>query len=98
MDGKPSPHVVVIGAGFGGLLATRTLARYPVRVTVIDRRNFHTFQLLLYQVATAVLSPGEIAAPIRLILRGSLNVQVLLVEVEDFYLAWKLLKLRDGVI
>src|SRR5437870_9306502 len=73
MDGKPSPHVVVIGAGFGGLLATRALARYPVRVTLIDRKNFHTFQPLLYQVATAGLSPGEIAAPIRWILRGYRN-------------------------
>ena len=98
MDGKPSPHVVVIGAGFGGLLATRTLARYPVRVTVIDRRNFHTFQPLLYQVATAGLSPGEIAAPIRWILRGYRNVQVLLGEVEDFDLARKIVKLRDGDI
>src|SRR2546429_2612483 len=76
MDSKPSPHVVVIGAGFGGLLATRTLARYPVRVTLIDRKNFHTFQPLLYQVATAGLSPGEIAAPIRWILSGYRNVQV----------------------
>jgi NADH:quinone reductase (non-electrogenic) len=98
MDGKPSPHVLVIGAGFGGLLATRTLARYPVRVTLIDRRNFHTFQPLLYQVATAGLSPGEIAAPIRWILRGYRNVQVLLGEVEDFDLARKIVKLRDGDI
>jgi NADH:ubiquinone reductase (H+-translocating) len=98
MDGKPSPHVVVIGAGFGGLLASRMLARHPVRVTVIDRRNFHTFQPLLYQVATAGLSPGEIAAPIRWILRGYRNVQVLLGEVEDFDLARKIVKLRDGDI
>ncbi len=94
MDSKPSPHVVVIGAGFGGLLATRTLARYPVRVTLIDRKNFHTFQPLLYQVATAGLSPGEIAAPIRWILRGYRNVQVLLGEVQDFDLARKIVKLR----
>src|SRR5881409_3960810 len=98
MDGKPSPHVVVIGAGFGGLLATRALARYPVRVTLIDRKNFHTFQPLLYQVATAGLSPGEIAAPIRWILRGYRNVQVLLGEVQDFDLARKIVKLRDGDI
>jgi NADH:ubiquinone reductase (H+-translocating) len=98
MDGKPTPHVVVIGAGFGGLLATRTLARYPVRATLIDRKNFHTFQPLLYQVATAGLSPGEIAAPIRWILRGYRNVQVLLGEVEDFDLARKIVKLRDGDI
>src|SRR5256886_2741036 len=98
MDSKPSPHVVVIGAGFGGLLATRALARYPVRVTLIDRKNFHTFQPLLYQVATAGLSPGEIAAPIRWILRGYRNVQVLLGEVQDFDLARKIVKLRDGDI
>src|SRR5438477_5210350 len=84
MDSKPSPHVVVIGAGFGGLLATRTLARYPVRVTVIDRKNHHTFQPLLYQVATAGLSPGEIAAPIRSILRSHKNVEVLMAEVTGF--------------
>src|SRR3989449_5893336 len=98
MDGRPSPHVVVIGAGFGGLLATRALARSPVRVTLIDRKNFHTFQPLLYQVATAGLSPGEIAAPIRWILRGYRNVQVLLGEVQDFDLARKIVKLRDGDI
>src|SRR5437870_3000440 len=98
MDGKPSPHVVVIGAGFGGLLATRTLARYPVRVTLIDRKNFHTFQPLLYQVATAGLSPGEIAAPIRWILSGYRNVQVLMGEVQDLDLARKVVKLRDGDI
>ena len=98
MDGKLSPHVVIIGAGFGGLLATRTVARYPVRVTLVDRRNFHTFQPLLYQVATAGLSPGEIAAPIRWILRGYRNVQVLLGEVEDFDLARKIVKVRDGEI
>src|SRR5436309_9368082 len=98
MDSKPSPHVVVIGAGFGGLLATRTLARYPVRVTLIDRKNFHTFQPLLYQVATAGLSPGEIAAPIRWILSGYRNVQVFMGEVQDFDLAQKIVKLRDGDI
>src|SRR5438876_335209 len=98
MDSKPSPHVVVIGAGFGGLLATRTLARYPVRVTLIDRKNFHTFQPLLYQVATAGLSPGEIAAPIRWILRGDRNVQVLMGEVQDLDLARKVVKLGDGDI
>ena len=98
MDGKTTPHVVVIGAGFGGLLATRTLARYPVRVTLIDRKNFHTFQPLLYQVATAGLSPGEIAAPIRWILSGYRNVQVLMGEVQDLDLARKVVKLGDGDI
>src|SRR5436853_7604371 len=84
MDSKPSPHVVVIGAGFGGLLATRTLARYPVRVTLVDRKNHHTFQPLLYQVATAGLSPGETAAPIRWIMRNRPNVEVLMQEARDF--------------
>src|SRR5207248_11076612 len=98
MDSKPSPHVVVIGAGFGGLLATRTLARYPVRVTLIDRKNFHTFQPLLYQVATAGLSPGEIAAPIRWILRDRSNVQVLLAGVEDFDLSRRVIKIPDEAI
>src|SRR2546427_3796814 len=98
MDGKPSPHVVVIGAGFGGLLATRALARYPVRVTLIDRKNFHTFQPLLYQVATAGLSPGEIAAPIRWILRGRHNVQVLMEEVQDFDLTRRVVKVSNAEI
>src|SRR5207249_5542538 len=98
MDSKPSPHVVVIGAGFGGLLATRTLARYPVRVTIIDRTNFHTFQPLLYQVATAGLSPGEIAAPIRWILRGRHNVQVLMDEVQDFDLTRRVLTVSNAGI
>ncbi len=76
----PRPHVVVIGAGFGGLYATQALAEAPVRVTVVDRRNHHLFQPLLYQVATAVLSPADIAQPIRSILRGQENVSVLLAE------------------
>ncbi len=70
MDSKTVPRVVIVGAGFGGLIAARKLATSPVQVTLIDRRNYHTFQPLLYQVATAGLSPGEIAAPIRWILRG----------------------------
>src|SRR6266496_2111218 len=98
MDGKPSPHVVVIGAGFGGLLATRTLARYPVRVTLIDRKNFHTFQPLLYQVATAGLSPGEIAAPIRWILRAHSNIEVLLEEVREFNLKSRSVVTNEAVL
>jgi NADH dehydrogenase len=74
------PHVVIIGGGFGGLDAARALARAPVRVTLIDRHNYHLFQPLLYQVATASLSPGDIASPIRWILRRQKNVQVLLAE------------------
>lgn len=86
MDAKARPKVVIVGAGFGGLTAAQRIARLPVQVTVIDRKNHHTFQPLLYQVATAGLSPGEIAAPIRWILRSNPNVEVLLEEVVDFNL------------
>jgi len=75
------PHVVIVGAGFGGLAAARALARARVDVTVIDQRNHHLFQPLLYQVATAGLSPADIAAPIRAILRGQRNTRVVLDEV-----------------
>jgi NADH:ubiquinone reductase (H+-translocating) len=75
------PHVAIVGGGFGGLTAARALARAPVRITLLDRRNHHTFQPLLYQVATAGLSPGDIASPIRWILRRQQNVRVLLGEV-----------------
>ena len=75
------PRVVVVGAGFGGLEAARKLARSPVDVTVIDRRNYHLFQPLLYQVATAALSPADIAQPIRAVLRDQQNATVLLDEV-----------------
>src|SRR5438874_11212632 len=72
-------EVLVVGAGFGGLEAARALARDPgVRVTVVDQRNHHLFQPLLYQVATAALSPADIAAPIRSILARATNVRVLL--------------------
>jgi NADH:ubiquinone reductase (H+-translocating) len=98
MDAKTNPRVVIVGSGFGGLVATRTLARYPVRITLIDRQNFHTFQPLLYQVATAGLSPGEIAAPIRWILRNKRNVEVLMSEVQDFDLTRKVVKLPDSEI
>src|SRR5271167_4066800 len=95
MNGKPLPQIVIIGAGFGGLTAALKLARYPVRITLIDRRNFHTFQPLLYQVATAGLSPGEIAAPIRWIVRGRRNIEVLLGQVQDFDLQLRRVKLPD---
>ena len=75
------PRVVIIGAGFGGLVAAQTVAREPVDVTVIDRTNYHLFQPLLYQVATTMLSPGQIATPIRAILRRRRNVEVLLGDV-----------------
>ena len=84
MNSKTAHHVVIVGAGFGGLNAAETLASAPVRITVIDKKNHHTFQPLLYQVATAGLSPGEIAAPIRSILSRHKNVEVLMAEVAGF--------------
>ena len=78
---EPWPQVVIVGAGFGGLQAARALRRAPVQVTVIDRRNHHLFQPLLYQVATADLSPADISAPIRSVLRRHRNTEVLLAEV-----------------
>lgn len=84
MERSNTPHVIIVGAGFGGLNAARSLARYPVHITVIDRKNHHTFQPLLYQVATAGLSPGEIATPIRWTLSKYSNVEVLLEEVQGF--------------
>ena len=98
MEAKITPHVVIIGGGFGGLTAARKLARSPVRITLIDRKNHHTFQPLLYQVATAGLSPGEIAAPIRWILRGRPNIQVLLAEVQDFDLSRRVVKISNEEI
>jgi len=83
------PKVVIIGAGFGGLSAAQEVARLAVDVAVIDRKNHHTFQPLLYQVATAGLSPGEIAAPIRWILRSRPNIEVILEEIVDFDLERK---------
>ena len=77
-------RVVIVGSGFGGLNAAQALARAPVSITVIDRKNHHTFQPLLYQVATAGLSPGEIAAPIRSILSRHKNAEVLMGEVTGF--------------
>ncbi len=82
-DKKKPPHVVIIGAGFGGLRAAKSLANKPVRVTLIDRNNFHLFQPLLYQVATAGLSPDEIAYPIRAILRKQKNLTFLMDEVTE---------------
>ena len=95
MENKHIPQVVIVGAGFGGLRAARRLARSPLQITLIDRRNHHTFQPLLYQVATAGISPGEIAAPIRWIMRGRNNVEVLLGEVQSFDLQKKLVRLAD---
>lgn len=95
MDQKAKPRVAIVGAGFGGLTAAKTLAGSPVQILLVDRQNFHTFQPLLYQVATAGLSPGEIAAPIRWILRHRRNVEVLMSEVKGFDLARRVLKLEE---
>ncbi len=85
MENTPTekPHVVIVGAGFGGLEAAKKLACEDVRVTVIDRTNYHLFQPLLYQVATAALSPADIAAPVRAVLSKYKNVEVILAEVES---------------
>ncbi|HMD48119.1 MAG TPA: NAD(P)/FAD-dependent oxidoreductase [Bryobacteraceae bacterium] len=90
--------MVIVGAGFGGLNAAQKLARAPVQITVIDRHNHHTFQPLLYQVATAGLSPGEIAAPIRSILSGHKNVEVLMDEVTGFDLERRMVQTADQEI
>jgi NADH:ubiquinone reductase (H+-translocating) len=95
MAGK-LPEVVIVGGGFGGLHAARALAKAPVHVTVVDRRNYHLFQPLLYQVATAGLAPGDIAAPIRSILRKQLNVDVTLGEVTSIDAGSKKVLLADG--
>ena len=90
------PHVVIIGGGFGGLCAARALGRAPVRVTLIDRRNHHLFQPLLYQVATGGLSPANIAAPLRALVRNQRNTRVLLQEVIGVDADRKAVLLRAG--
>jgi NADH dehydrogenase len=90
------PHVVIIGAGFAGLAAARGLAGAPVRITVVDRRNHHVFQPLLYQVATAGLASPDIAAPIRHILRGQRNASTILAEVTGFDLRHQSIRLDAG--
>jgi NADH:quinone reductase (non-electrogenic) len=94
----PTPHVVIVGGGFGGLVAAQKLARQPVKITLIDRRNHHVFQPLLYQVATAALSPAQIAAPIRKVLSRQRNVEVLMDEVEAIEPEARAVRLRDGAI
>ncbi len=93
---EPAHRVVVIGGGFGGLYVAKALGRAPVAVTLIDRRNFHLFQPLLYQVATGGLSPGEIASPLRVVLKHNRNTEVLLGEVIDIDVANRRVILRDG--
>jgi NADH dehydrogenase len=93
---ETTPHVVIVGGGFGGLTAAQALAGEAVRVTLVDRTNHHLFQPLLYQVATAALSPAEIATPIRSVLAKQRNARVLMAEVTAVDLARKVVTLRDG--
>src|SRR5207249_11238023 len=95
----PGQHrVVVVGGGFGGLYAAKALGRLPVDVTLIDRRNFHLFQPLLYQVATGGLSPGEIASPLRGVLKRQRNTAVWLGEVVDIDTAQRQVILSDDTL
>src|ERR671937_326994 len=93
---KSKPHVIIVGAGFGGLEAAKKLGCENVRVTVIDRTNYHLFQPLLYQVATAALSPADIASPIRGILSECKNMEVMLAEVQSIDVSAKKVKMVDG--
>ena len=95
-NGGPRPHIVIVGGGFGGIYAARHLAKLPVDVTVIDRENYHLFQPLLYQVATAALSAGDIASPIRSILRRFKNVRVVMGEVTSIDKEGKRVSLKEG--
>ena len=92
----PRPHVVIVGGGFAGLAAARRLRRAPVRVTLIDRRNFHLFQPLLYQVATGGLSPANIASPLRRVVGRQRNCRVVLGEVVDIDAGSRTVRLEDG--
>ncbi|MCY7322716.1 MAG: FAD-dependent oxidoreductase, partial [Phormidesmis sp. CAN_BIN36] len=93
---KPQKHrVVVIGGGFGGLYATKALRHAPVEITLVDKRNFHLFQPLLYQVATGTLSPSDISSPLRSILSRSKNTNVLMEEVADIDPDRQVVKLRE---
>jgi NADH dehydrogenase len=96
MKEDQNPKVVIIGGGFGGLYAAKALAGKPVDVTLVDRKNHHTFQPLLYQVATAVLSPGEIASPLRRIVHRGRNIEVIMGEVTAVDAAARLVKQSDG--
>ena len=93
---ETEPHVVILGAGFGGLYAARTLKRAALRITLVDQRNHHLFQPLLYQVATAGLSPGDIAYPIRSVVSGQKNARVWLAEAVTVEVKSRKVILRDG--
>src|SRR5499433_625500 len=90
------PHVVIVGGGFGGLYAARGLARAPVRVTIVDKHNYHLFRPMLYQVATGLLSSDEIAAPIRAIFRRQKNVEVFMAEVTGVDPEHQIVQTTDG--
>ena len=98
MNANKTPHVVIIGGGFGGLYCAKALKNAPVRVTLIDRRNFHLFQPLLYQVATASLSPSDIAHPIRAVLRKHSNTEVWMAEVTGIDVEGKRVILEDSEV
>ena len=97
-DSENLHHVVIIGGGFGGLYAAQALKRVPVKVTLIDRRNFHIFQPLLYQVATGGLSPGDISSPIRSVLKKHTKTRVLLGKAIDLDPGNRIVKLSDGEV
>jgi NADH:ubiquinone reductase (H+-translocating) len=96
MPNTPLHHVVIIGGGFGGLYAAKALRGAPVRVTLVDRRNFHLFQPLLYQVATGGVSAGDIAYPLRSIFNREPYFSVVMAEVTDLDVAQRTVRLRDG--
>src|SRR5579862_8273392 len=98
MNDRAHPQIVIVGAGFGGLKAAASLAHLPVKITVVDRKNHHTFQPLLYQVATAGLSPAEITAPVREILHRHKNVEVLMGDVTGFDLENRKVQLQGHEI
>src|SRR4051794_25830763 len=97
METEKKPHVVIVGAGFGGLKAAQNLRNAAVQLTVVDRNNHHLFQPLLYQVATAGLNPADIATPIRQILRNQKNAQVVMGEVEGIDTSNRKIKLAAPV-
>src|SRR5437762_5071672 len=97
MPSNQKPRVVIVGSGFGGLEAAKKLACEDVNLTVIDRTNYHLFQPLLYQVATAALSPADIAAPVRAILSKCKNVEVILAEVQSVNVEGKKVRTQDQI-
>ena len=96
MASETRPRVLILGGGFGGLYAARVLANKKVDVTLVDRRNFHLFQPLLYQVATGTLSPGDVAFPLRSVLKKARNIRVLMGEAVDLDPSRKCVSLADG--